>query len=157
MQVADFVAGSLARCFDADFRTEERTDFLAALDPVLAGITHWPHSHANQSPLRNLKSEGIHPVIYEHSLRAAGRFLESAEDNRSPSIPSGRTLSASSAVRPSATCPYRSSEYVALKASRSQPRYGETMGVQLTMLHSESIFRGVRRGGTSSADYVDGI
>ena len=85
IQLADFIAGSLARVFDPQKMTRNAQRILDILNDRLVHVMHWPlRQRAFAQPVRLLSPED--DKVRSFSQRAAFRYLEEHYDTRNGDI-----------------------------------------------------------------------
>lgn len=84
IQLADFMAGTLGRCYDANTPSPHATHFLAILSnhKKLFPFVEFPRRQVRFANLSDTTGQDpLDNVIEEVSLRLAGQFLENAKNN----------------------------------------------------------------------------
>lgn len=80
VQIADFVSGTLGRCYDETKQSEKRGLFLEIIKPKVIHVKHWP---ANFKPYAYKPEDfdKFNPVISELSLNLAQQFIAENENS----------------------------------------------------------------------------
>lgn len=85
IQVADFISGTLARCFDATKVSGKASEFMALLKSRLIGLKQWPVSYDHRTYKPDDKISENSKTITSLGLRLAHRFIAENEDTAVPS------------------------------------------------------------------------
>ena len=87
IQAADFVCGSLARCFDRTVKSTHAPEFMAILEPRVITISEWPHKF---TPLtHDMESEGdseVDAIIANIAQTSATQFVADNENSTEPDV-----------------------------------------------------------------------
>jgi len=86
IQVADFICGTLARCFDETVRSENGFEFLKILKRRLIYIVPWPEEWSSFIHDSEKDKEEYNAVIAEYSANSALVFINKHENSRDPVI-----------------------------------------------------------------------
>lgn len=84
IQLADFVAGTLGRCFDETKKSKDTEIFLEILKPKITSISFFPNENHPLDYQPEQEEEGYNPLIAEHSVNIAQNFIANSGKNLSP-------------------------------------------------------------------------
>lgn len=77
IQLADFMAGTLARCFDETKKTEDSSQFLLLLKPKITSLNHFPPDHRTYYTEAARDERTFDPEIATAGFNSANLFLDS--------------------------------------------------------------------------------
>ncbi|GAB3987887.1 hypothetical protein GCM10028807_09480 [Spirosoma daeguense] len=83
VQAADFVAGTLARCYDETVISDQRQGFIELLRPKLLALKYWPDVFAPSLVKTSLNQEQYHPVLADLGVNLAQEFVHRKLTSRS--------------------------------------------------------------------------
>jgi len=84
IQAADFVAGTLARCYDETVITDQRQSFIELLRPKLLALRYWPDVFQPMLAKTDLDGTRYNPMLAELSVNLAQDFLHRKLTSRAP-------------------------------------------------------------------------
>ncbi|MFA6152680.1 MAG: DUF3800 domain-containing protein [Chitinophagaceae bacterium] len=77
IQLADFIVGTLGRCFDEKFKSKESSQYLEVLKPVITSIQHYPYS-ARIVRMDDQYVEGTYnETVATIAIQSAQQFIDS--------------------------------------------------------------------------------
>lgn len=85
IQVADFIAGTFARCFDATKISARKDDFLRTLDGKITYIAFFPPKKDPLEFLPKTKEKGFNPEIASLAIRLAETFINEKQKSKEQS------------------------------------------------------------------------
>jgi hypothetical protein len=85
VQIADFVSGTLARCFDKTKLSDNKDIFLDILKDKIIHIKHWPTQYKPYT-YEAKDFDGFDPIISELGLNLAQQFVDSNIESNNPVI-----------------------------------------------------------------------
>ncbi len=86
VQTAQFMAGTLARCYDETVITDQRQDFLDLLHLKLITIKFWPEVFDSYLVKTNVQDQHYDTQLAELSLNLANEFLNRNAQSLSPHV-----------------------------------------------------------------------
>lgn len=84
VQAADFIAGTLARCYDETVISDQRQSFIEILRPKLLTLKFWPDVFAPSLVKTTLDQTQYNPVLADLSVNLAQDFVHRKLSSRSP-------------------------------------------------------------------------
>ncbi|KAA8475689.1 uncharacterized protein DUF3800 [Arcticibacter tournemirensis] len=75
IQLADFIAGTLARCFDDTKRTDESSEFLRLLKPKITSLNQFPPDHQTYYAEAAKEEKNFNSEIATAAFNSANLFL----------------------------------------------------------------------------------
>lgn len=82
IQVADFIAGTFARCFDDTKMSKNRDEFLKVLERKITHISFFPPKKDPFEYLPKEKEMGFSPVIASLAIRLAEQFISEKQKSK---------------------------------------------------------------------------
>ncbi|MFD0792057.1 DUF3800 domain-containing protein [Mucilaginibacter litoreus] len=76
IQLADFIAGTLGRCFDESKISKESSEFLALLKPKITSLNHFPPDHRSYYTEAVKDEQNFHPEIAAAGFNSANLFID---------------------------------------------------------------------------------
>jgi hypothetical protein len=88
IQAADFVAGTLARCYDETVMADDasRREFTKLLAPKLVKLKYWPERFAPATVDARFDESQYNPMLADLGLRLAGDFIQRNANSRVPVV-----------------------------------------------------------------------
>lgn len=84
VQAADFIAGTLARCYDETVLSPNRTEFVQLLSPKLLTLTYWPDVFAPSVVQTSPDQARYNPALAELGVNLVQDFLHRKLASRAP-------------------------------------------------------------------------
>lgn len=84
VQLADFITGTIARCYDEKKLSENRLEFLKALKDKIIEIRHWPPDYKPFAYDPGKDFDNFDPTISNLGLNLAGQFLKHFDNTSIP-------------------------------------------------------------------------
>lgn len=87
VQLADFIAGTLARTFDETKKSPKGAEFLKLLQPKIVGLHEWPRTiEPYQHEQKNRRVSEEDTIIKEQAVNLALQYIEKNEGRIKPAI-----------------------------------------------------------------------
>ncbi|WP_026632539.1 DUF3800 domain-containing protein [Dyadobacter alkalitolerans] len=84
VQLAHFIAGTLARCYDETVITDQRGEFIEILKRKVLTIRFWPDAFAHNLINQPQPGPGFNPLLSELSVNLANDFLHRKSGDKAP-------------------------------------------------------------------------
>lgn len=84
VQVADFITGTIARCYEPDKLSEKRSDFLNILKQKILELRFWPPDFQPYAYDPHVDFDNFDPLISELAINLAEQFLKKKSKSSVP-------------------------------------------------------------------------
>ncbi len=84
VQLADFISGTLARCFDERKKSKKGNSFIKLLKPKILDLYEWPINYTSPTYDINKSSVDFSSIITEISLNLAKQIISQKENSKTP-------------------------------------------------------------------------
>jgi hypothetical protein len=86
LQASDFIAGTLARCYDETVLTDQRQDFVELMQPALLAMKFWPDVFAPYLVKVNTKELRYNEELASLSVKLANDFINRKSGIQTPYV-----------------------------------------------------------------------